>query len=331
VIADFAPSVVHAHSLEGRFAFANAMLSQNVPLLTTAHSTHYFEHAATPKLSERHRALVVRSLGKARDVLFVSGYLEDRFKELFPAESARIRGHVLPNPIDAKRYRAGREAAEAAGADGAVGGYAGGEGDGGCGSGSGGGGTARPAFSRAEAWHQLGLPGDSRMLLFVGNLILRKAPQAFVRAVSELRADGRAVHGVLVGDGPERAATEALIQELGLDEAIMLAGQKTQDELAAYYAAADVFVLPSLQESFGLVAVEAMLVGCPVVGTPDVLPEVVPPFAGTFVRSGMSLVDAVANALDRTWDRDAIAAHALGYDWKVRIGDFERLYEAVGG
>ncbi|WP_170142076.1 glycosyltransferase [Thioalbus denitrificans] len=69
---------------------------------------------------------------------------------------------------------------------------------------------------------------------------------------------------VLVGDGPLRGEIWALVQNLGLEDLIRLPGYKDYEELPAYYGLADVFVLPSSSETWGLVVNEAMAAGLPV-------------------------------------------------------------------
>lgn len=289
-IREFRPDIVHVHAIEGRFTLAHE-LAGSVPVVATAHSTHYFEHAAPGYAPER-RALVVRNLEHARDVVFVSEYLQARYSELFPDQMSHVRASVIPNPIDASIYS---------------------------------------PLGRTTARERIGVDERRTVLLFAGNLIPRKAPMAFVEAVRALRQSGRDVVGIIVGEGSEEARVHAAIADLGLGDAIRMDGFRPQAELATYYSAADVFVLPSLMESFGLVALEAMLCGCPVVGTPEVLPEVVPAESGVCVGSFdlAALVAALEGAVDRTWDRDAIRARVLGSDWAVRIADYETLYSDV--
>jgi len=68
---------------------------------------------------------------------------------------------------------------------------------------------------------------------------------------------------MIVGDGPDRGELEKRIQEKDLSGFVSMEGVKPQADLRTYYSAADLFVLPSLMESFGLVFIEAMLCGCP--------------------------------------------------------------------
>lgn len=291
VVRDFAPDLVHVHALEGRFAFANAVLRGRTPLVATAHSTHYFEFAE-PARRDLHRRLVARNLAAAREAIFVSRYLEQRYETLFPATLEQVNARVIPNPVDTAAF---------------------------------------PGIDRAHARQSLGLQASERVVAFVGNLIPRKDAGSLVRALAILVRSGTPVTALIVGAGPEEGSLRALAASEGVAEQVRFEGSRLQSELGRYYAAADALVFPSLMESFGLVAVEAMLYGTPVVGTPEVLPEVVPPECGVYARPGdpESLARALGEALDRTWDRGAIRAHAVTFDWRMRVGAFEAAYEEV--
>ena len=87
---------------------------------------------------------------------------------------------------------------------------------------------------------------------------------------------------VLVGDGPDRAAAERRAAEYGLTDAVMFAGE--QQDLVPWLSAADLFLLPSEKESFGLAALEAMACEVPVVtsnvgGLPEIVEDGVTGFA----------------------------------------------------
>lgn len=89
----------------------------------------------------------------------------------------------------------------------------------------------------------------------IGDLV-----EVFARVAAEVPA-----RLVLIGDGPERSAAEARLHELGLAERVRFLGM--QERFADLLARADVFVLPSEEESFGLAALEAQACGVPVVGS----------------------------------------------------------------
>lgn len=114
---------------------------------------------------------------------------------------------------------------------------------------------------------------DTRVLVHVSNFRPVKRVPDVVEVFAEVRR-ARSTRLLLVGDGPERAKVAARVRELGLTKEVSFLG--TMVELAAYLRHADLFLMPSETESFGLAALEAMASGVPVVAY-DVggLPEVV--------------------------------------------------------
>ena len=97
-------------------------------------------------------------------------------------------------------------------------------------------------------------------VLSVGRLIARKGVQFLVRALSGIRPARRPVRLTIVGSGPQEAELRTLAEGLGVRD-ISFAGFVDQDELPDYYAAADVFVFPTLEDTFGIVLLEAAASG----------------------------------------------------------------------
>lgn len=127
--------------------------------------------------------------------------------------------------------------------------------------------TFKPA-SRAAARSQLGLPAVGPVILFVGRIEPLKGIDVLLRAVSHLDGDFRAL--VIGGDGKDLARKRelaALSTQLGREEKVAFLDAVPHDQLPLYYNAADVCVVPSYYESFGLVAVEAMACGIPVIAS----------------------------------------------------------------
>jgi D-inositol-3-phosphate glycosyltransferase len=130
-------------------------------------------------------------------------------------------------------------------------------------------------ISQAEARMTLGLDIQDKIVLYVGRFDPRKGIETFVRSCEQLKSTYcQSIKLVIVGgsspdrsDGEERARIEKIVQELGLSEQTLFAGQIGHDRLPLYYAAADVCVIPSHYEPFGLVAIEAMACGTPVVAS----------------------------------------------------------------
>jgi glycosyltransferase involved in cell wall biosynthesis len=105
---------------------------------------------------------------------------------------------------------------------------------------------------------------EDECLLFVGRLDRDKGVEQFIQALALLRDEKW--EAVVVGDGPHRESACALAAELGIAQRIQFVGGATGEALADYYRACDMLVFSSmLHESFGLVGVEAMSFGKPVV------------------------------------------------------------------
>ena len=129
-------------------------------------------------------------------------------------------------------------------------------------------------LAAAEARAGLGLPVDADVLLFAGRIQPLKAPDVLLHAVAELIARTPSRRSSLVvpivggpsGSGLEKPQALAdLTADLGIADVVRFVPPVTQTELARWYAAATAVAVPSYNESFGLVAVEAQATGTPVV------------------------------------------------------------------
>jgi glycosyltransferase involved in cell wall biosynthesis len=152
----------------------------------------------------------------------------------------------------------------------------------------------RAEWDRERARRELGIPVDARVILFSGKLIPRKAPLLLLEAARSLRHLER-TWLLVVGDGELREPVAALGNEV-LGERFLAPGFVNQSRLGAYFGAADVFVLPSRFETWGLVVNEAMEFGLPVVVGSKVgcHPDLVVPGA-----TGLVFPDGDRNALAR--------------------------------
>jgi D-inositol-3-phosphate glycosyltransferase len=127
--------------------------------------------------------------------------------------------------------------------------------------------------SQGAARRRLGLPHDAHVLLFVGRIQPLKAPDVLLRAASRMLIDDPSLRGRLVvacvggpsGNGlANPSVLTELAVELGISDVVRLVRPAAQQRLADWYRAADVTVVPSYSESFGLVALESQACGTPV-------------------------------------------------------------------
>jgi D-inositol-3-phosphate glycosyltransferase len=129
-----------------------------------------------------------------------------------------------------------------------------------------------------EARQFIGLAPDARMILFVGRIEPLKGLDTLIQAVAclGLKDLREPVHLAVIGGDPDAAPTEmtaemARIQkicdDLTVGKMVVFLGKRSQDTLPYYYSAAEVLVMPSHYESFGIVALEAMACGTPVIAS----------------------------------------------------------------
>jgi glycosyltransferase involved in cell wall biosynthesis len=150
------------------------------------------------------------------------------------------------------------------------------------------------------------------VFLNVGRVAVEKNIEAFVRL-------GLPGTKVVVGDGPQREELSQRYPE------VVFAGAKFGPDLAAHYACADVFVFPSLTDTFGLVLLEAMAAGTPVAAFSAAGPiDVIPGSGAGVLAPGHTdgLMQAALAALEL--DRRAVRAFAEQFSWRACAEEFRR-------
>ena len=138
-----------------------------------------------------------------------------------------------------------------------------------------------PELIDLAEWRRLlaaGQPGSSRFtVLFVGRFYRRKRVEILLRAAAMLRTRIPGMEVRLVGAGPCRPQLHRLSSDLKIDGAVTWLGDVSRSQLVAEYHRADLFCLPSVQEGFGIVLLEAMAAGKPIVAArAAAIPEVTP-------------------------------------------------------
>ncbi|HML20178.1 MAG TPA: glycosyltransferase [Aggregatilinea sp.] len=200
----------------------------------------------------------------------------------------------------------------------------------------------------AKAKQQIGINAEQRIVLFVGRIEPLKGIDTLLRAVALLRQDGLAstddVCVVVIGGQSENAVPDAetarllaLRDELGLKDQVTFAGARDQETLPAYYSAAEVLVMPSDYESFGLVALEAMACGTPVIasevgGLAFLVEDGVTGFHVPY-RDPHALANRIGTLITTPELResmgDAAQRVAAGYDWSAIADRVLGLFERV--
>jgi phosphatidyl-myo-inositol dimannoside synthase len=185
--------------------------------------------------------------------------------------------------------------------------------------------------------------GAERSVLFVGRLIERKGMSHLIRALGTVRQRTPA-RLVVIGDGPERPRLEQLARDVGVTAYVDFRGRVSDEELRGAYAAADVFVLPSVldarqdTEGLGVVLLEAMNYSVPVIasdigGITDIVQH---ERTGLLVPPGDEA--ALASALARVLDDGALARTLAGggrrllretFSWDGIVDRWEGVYAAA--
>lgn len=201
----------------------------------------------------------------------------------------------------------------------------------------------RPALDREGLRRRLGLEPGRRLLLTVRNLEPRMGLEKLIAAMADVAP--RVPEAVLWvgGEGPLRETLEAQTQALGLKRRVRFLGFVPEETLPDLYAAADLFVLPSLDlEGFGMVTLEALASGLPVLATPvGGSVEILSPLDRELLLENTS-VKAIGRgilsflhrlAADPQAGRRLSAAcrrHVVrGYSWERHLDRLEALFQTV--
>ena len=173
-------------------------------------------------------------------------------------------------------------------------------------------------------------------VIFTGRLIREKNVDVLLRALVPVREEIPDLRALIVGDGPERPALEALARDLGLAGAVTFTGfLPDYDSVIAAMKASRVFVLPSTREGFGIAALEAMACGLPVVTADhpgNAARDLVVPGVNGY-RSGLSageLGEGILAGLDNGLEnRDLIIRTARDFDWDKVTEQVEKYYSSL--
>lgn len=186
---------------------------------------------------------------------------------------------------------------------------------------------------------QLGLPEKKTILLTVRNLIPRMGLEKLIEAMACLEEGHEDAILLIGGTGPMRSRLESLIRSAGLETRVALNGFIPEDRLPAHYQSADLTVLPSqMLEGFGMVTVESLACGTPVLGTPvGAIPEVLSPIDPCLLAGGTdarSIAEGIKRVITKMRD-DPAGWAAIGrrglqrvrtmYNWETHCRQLESV------
>ncbi len=184
--------------------------------------------------------------------------------------------------------------------------------------------------ARRTARERHGIPADAFVALYCGKYLAIKRPLDLLRAARLAQDRGSRFWCLLVGEGPERPQLERFIAESRLADSV-LTGFVNQSGLPEYYAAGDLLALPTEEEPYGLVALEAAVFGLPLVAS-DRLGCLGP---GDVARPGRNAlafrcgdIEALRESIERLRD-DASLRRAMGAE-SARIAEGRDVHAAAG-
>ena len=203
--------------------------------------------------------------------------------------------------------------------------------------------TFYPPHDRKEIRRELKLPESCTILFTVRNLVPRMGLEHLLDAMAMLGDERRNLLLLIGGEGQLRSRLEELIHSKGLQDSVQLLGFVPEEQLAKYYQASDLVVMPTQQlEGFGLVTVEAMACGTPVMGTPvGAIPEVLSTVDSLLVTEGtdgQSLGKTLQLLLrlfrDQPGERERVSKRGREvverrYNWGAHAADLDCLFVSL--
>jgi glycogen synthase len=272
------------------------------PLVTTIHAT---EHGRHQGWVDKHPQSYIHGVerwitNRADRVIACSYYMREQVADIFDVDEERIA--VIPNGIDPDDLRYQDE----------------------------------PELERLRS--EFAAP-DEKLVLLIGRLVYEKGFQLALEAMPRVLEEAPGTRFLVAGSGTHEEELHRQAAELGLEEHGTFLGWIGDDVLHSLYRIADVCVVPSIYEPFGLVALEAMASGCPcIVADTGGLREVVPDDGAGLrfrARDPEALADVAVRVLcDHELGERLVAEgldHVRSFDWADVAADTAELYASLAG
>jgi len=296
--------LVHSHDWLVAGAAEQIARTHELPWLVTVHATEYGRHQGwvdKHPQSDIHAA-ELRMVHAADRLITCSQYMRGHVAQVFGAADAKIT--VIPNGVDPSELE---PAGSGLSADTAA---------------------LRSRFAAA----------DELLVLLVGRLVYEKGFHLALDALTPIIQRGRKLRFVVAGTGTAEPELKRQAEELGLSSYGTFLGWVGDDMLHALYRAADLCIVPSIYEPFGIVALEAMASGCLcIVADTGGLREVVPGDETVGLRFRAQDADALRVLLERVLEDDRARArliaeareYVLAFDWSEVAHRTRAVYESL--
>jgi glycosyltransferase involved in cell wall biosynthesis len=234
--------IIHFHQPFSAFALNLLRKTRKIKKVYTCHSLVFEEYETRnpkaskifPRISYKinshlRRHIEKHSISKCDLIVVLSEFTKDKLIEYYIIKPEKI--HIIPGGVDLSKF----EFEE----------------------------------NKLAIRKQLGLSGEKFILFTARNLVPRMGLENLITAVKEIVKSAKDIYLIIGGEGELKEKLTKLIFELNLINFVKLQGFIPDEDLPLYYQAADFFILPTIcLEGFGLVTVEAMACGTPVLGTP---------------------------------------------------------------
>jgi glycogen(starch) synthase len=294
--------LVHGHDWLVAMACDHLARRFDAPLVVTIHATEHGRHQGwVDKHPQSHIHGVERWITNRADrVIACSFYMREQVADIFGVSEERI--DVIGNGIDPDDLQP----------------------------------QPGPELERLRA--EFAAP-DERLVLLIGRLVYEKGFQLALEAMPRVIAEAPGTRFLVAGSGTHEAELRRQADDLGLMDHGTFLGWIGDDVLHSLYRIADVCVVPSIYEPFGLVALEAMASGCPcIVADTGGLREVVPP-DGAGLRFAARDPEALADVAVRLLRDEALGErliaegldHVRGFDWGDVAEQTAALYGELAG
>lgn len=186
--------------------------------------------------------------------------------------------------------------------------------------------------SRLEYRKKMGILPKEKVIIFIGWMSKSKGVFELIDSFIKLNSKYPDLRLIFVGGGQELLAIENIISSNNLNKKVHIIDRQPQNEIAKYFRAADIYVLPTYYEGLPSTVLEAMACGLPVVATNvGGIPEIVTEETGVLIppKNVEKLTEGINSAISRKWDRDIIRRRVEGISWKGNADRTIKIYEEL--